>query len=181
MNSPATYRHTLPPVFELAGPEALARLRRAPMKQCIRSIAVVDSNLPDDEARALERRLNRWYFACGCEQGSLAVLLTLITSVAAGLNAGFDGGLAWWCIVGYVMAAALVGKVLGLLYAKARLRGLYRRLDAHYRCGQHEKRPRMGLAGGVEAPTAEARTGPALDLFEPSPGTRPKREGLLPQ
>ncbi|MBI3150125.1 MAG: hypothetical protein HYZ17_16600 [Betaproteobacteria bacterium] len=181
MNSPANHRRRLPPVYELTGPETLARLRSAPMKQCIRSIAVVDSRLPDDQARALERQLNRWYFACGCEQGSLAVLLTLLTSVAGGLRAGFDGALAWWCIVGYVMVAAFVGKVLGLLYAKARLRGLYRRLDAHYRCGQHEKRPLMGLVGGVEASAAEARTGPALDFFKPSAGARPKREGLLPQ
>jgi hypothetical protein len=145
MKPPATYRRTLPPVFELAGPESLARLRRASMKQCIRSIAVVDSNLPGDEARALERRLNRWYFACGCEQGSIAVLLTLLTSVAAGLNAGFDGGLAWWCIVGYVMAAALVGKVLGLLYAKARLRGLYRRLERDYARGPDSRVSGAGL------------------------------------
>lgn len=132
MNSPATHPRRLPPVFELAGPETLARLRGTPMKQNIRSITVVDSGLPADEARSLERQLNRWYFACGCEQGSLAVLLTLLTSVAAGLRAGFDGALAWWCIVGYVMAAALVGKVLGLLYAKTRLRGLYRRLESDY-------------------------------------------------
>lgn len=122
-----------PSELELAGPDSLERLRASSTKRVIRSITVVDSELPTDAARRLEQQLNRWYFACGCEQGSMAVLVTLLVCSATGLVAGFDGPFEWWRIVGYVMAAALGGKALGLAYAKARLSGLYRRLETHYR------------------------------------------------
>lgn len=128
-------------VLELAGPDSLERLRASSTKRVIRSIAVVDPELPTDAARRLERQLNRWYFACGCEQGSMAVLVTLLACSATGLVAGFDGPFEWWRIVGYVMAAALGGKALGLAYAKARLRGLYRRLETHY--GRRELKERL--------------------------------------
>ena len=60
------------------------------------------------------------------------VLVTLLACLATGVVAGFDGPFECWRIVGYVMAAAFGGKALGLAYAKARLRGLYHRLETHY-------------------------------------------------
>lgn len=121
-------------VLVLDGPESLARLRAPATKRRIRSIAVSDSESPPDAVRSLERKLNRWYFACGCEQGSVAVLATLAGCLAAGFIAGFEGPFAWWRIIGYTMAAALGGKVFGLAYSRARLLGLYQRLEALYRC-----------------------------------------------
>lgn len=123
-----------PSVLELTGPDSFERLRASSTKRVIRSITVVAPELPTDAARRLERQLNRWYFACGCEQGSLAVLVMLLACLTAGITAGFDGLFEWWRIVGYVMAAALGGKALGIAYAKARLRGLYRRLEVYYGC-----------------------------------------------
>jgi len=141
MSTPVMHARHDPSVLELAGPDSLERLRASSTKRVIRSIAVVDPVLPTDAARRLERQLNRWYFACGCEQGSMAVLVTLLACLATGLVAGFDGPFEWWRIVGYVMAAALGGKALGLAYAKARLRGLYRRLKSHY--GHRELKERL--------------------------------------
>lgn len=132
-------RHS-PSVLELAGPHSLERLRASSTKRVIRSIVVVAPELPTGAARRLERQLNRWYFACGCEQGSMAVLVTLLACSTTGIFAGFDGPFEWWRIVGYVMAAALGGKALGIAYAKARLRGLYRRLETYYGC-QELKEP----------------------------------------
>lgn len=143
-----------PSVFELAGPDSLERLRASSTKRVIRSIAVVDPELPTDAARRLERQLNRWYFACGCEQGSISVLVTLLVCSATGLAAGFHGSFEWWRIVGYVMAAALAGKALGLAYAKARLRGHYRQLETHY--GRRELKER--LHAGSLPPNGPAST-----------------------
>jgi hypothetical protein len=133
MSTPVMHEIHDPAVLELTGPDSLHRLRAASTKRVIRRITVVDPALPPEAAGRLERGLNRWYFACGCEQGSTVVLMTLLTCSATGLFTGFDGPFVWWRIVGYVMAAALVGKVLGLAYAKARLHGLYRDLETHYR------------------------------------------------
>ena len=134
MSTPVTDARHDPSVLELAGPDSLERLRASSTNRVIRSIVVVAPESPTDAARRLERQLNRWYFACGCEQGSMAVLVTLLACSTTGIFAGFDGPFEWWRIVGYVMAAALGGKALGIAYAKARLRGLYRRLETYYGC-----------------------------------------------
>src|SRR3954451_3034200 len=118
-----------PSVFAFSGPDTLPALRSMSTKH-VRRIIVIDASMPSDEARTLERRLNRWYFACGCEQGSVVVMLTLFTCAAAGIVHGFDGPFTWWRIVAYLLTAALAGKALGLAYAKARLHHLYRQLES---------------------------------------------------
>lgn len=75
-----------------------------------------------------ERALNRAYFACGCEQGSVTVMAVLVASVLLGLIRGFDGAFAWWCILLYLAAAALIGKAAGLTIARLRLARLYSQL-----------------------------------------------------
>lgn len=85
--------------------------------------------MPDRAALRLERRLNDWYFACGCEQGSVAVTVTLVACITLGMFHGFDGAFAWWRVAAYVLGAALVGKTVGLAYAKVRLRVTLRRLE----------------------------------------------------
>jgi hypothetical protein len=135
----------LHPVVELDSPASLDRLRVPSTRRIVRSIVVIDPDIAPQTAAWMELRLNRWYFACGCEQGSVAVLLTLVTSVLWGMLQGFDGPLIWWRILSYVAASALVGKLLGLGYARVRLRYLYRRLEAHYRALRRE----VGTAGSV--------------------------------
>jgi hypothetical protein len=125
----------LHPVLELNGPASLHRLRAPLTRRTVRSIVVVDPDLAPHTTARIEAQLNRWYFACGCEQGSVAVLLSLVASVLGGLLQGFDGPLAWWRILIYAAAAAFTGKLLGLGYARVRLRHLYRRLEARYRKG----------------------------------------------
>jgi len=163
-----------PSVLELAGLESLERLRASSTKRVIRSIAVVAPELPTDAACRLERQLNRWYFACGCEQGSISVLVTLLACSTTGLVAGFDGPFEWWRIVGYVMAAALGGKALGMAYAKARLRGLYRRLETHYGCQKLKERLRTGSL----PPNGSARLGRAPDEWDRLPNNSMQRTAL---
>ena len=153
MSTPVMHARQDPSVFELAGPDSLERLRTSSTKRVIRSIVVVDPELPTGAARQLERQLNRWYFACGCEQGSMAVLVTLLACSAAGFVAGFAGPFEWWRIVGYVMAAALSGKVLGLAYARARLRWHYRHLETYY--GRRELKEQ--LHAGSSPPNGPSR------------------------
>ena len=135
-------------VFELAGRDSLDRLRATSIKAISRRITVTDPTFSPDTLAGLERSLNRWYFACGCEQGSVTVLLTLAASMAAGVVNNFDTPFEWWQIIGYLIAAGLVGKALGLTYAKLRLHGLYRYLDTHYLCLQEGE----GSSGAAQTP-----------------------------
>ncbi len=75
-----------------------------------------------------ERRVNRHYRACGCEAGAV---LTVLAALAYGVYLLRFGGLSARAPlmvaalgIAVVLAAAVVGKGLGLLYARLRLLGL---------------------------------------------------------
>jgi len=78
------------------------------------------------DARDWEEKLNRYYFSCGCGAASVALLLALSGYVA--LLATAPGGLAalTWrhfgvgLIIGF--SASAIGKIIGLFYARRRLR-----------------------------------------------------------
>lgn len=84
----------------------------------------------------LERRVNSSYFSCGCEEGSVAVLLALFVSTFGAITSGLDGTFTWWRIVAYVGAAALGGKGLGLALARIRLRRACQELERMSHLGE---------------------------------------------
>jgi len=102
----------------------LVELRQPGMKARIRRIKL-EGPIADP---TMERALNRAYFACGCEEGSVAVLMTLLTSLLLGVIGGFEGALAWWCIAIYLAVSALLGKAIGLMLSSLRLRRIWRSL-----------------------------------------------------
>ena len=104
----------------------LARLRLPGTRSTVRRVRLQGA-LADP---ALERRLNAAYFACGCKSGSVAVTLTLAVSVLLGALQGFTGPWAPWRILVHLVAAAVVGKVAGLVAGRVELRRIYRRRDA---------------------------------------------------
>ncbi|WP_434811841.1 hypothetical protein [Microbacterium sp. bgisy189] len=78
--------------------------------------------------RRIERDLNRHYAACGCTQGSAAVMATLAISVVGAIATGFSAPFAWWQVLLYLAGAALVGKGAGLVWSRSRMRVLVRSL-----------------------------------------------------
>jgi hypothetical protein len=104
----------------------LAHLRQAGARATIHRIRLAGP-LADEQT---EKALNESYFACGCQQGSFAVLATLLGSVLLGIGYEFDGVLMWWRIGLYLAGAALLGKLLGLAISRLRFRQIYRRLQA---------------------------------------------------
>ncbi|MGL5864323.1 MAG: hypothetical protein ACRCYX_00420 [Dermatophilaceae bacterium] len=79
---------------------------------------------------SLEKRLNRAYFACGCDTGSVAVGMTLLVCVSGALTTGLGGAFGPWHIAGYLAGAALAGKAFGLAVARTQLRTVERQLAA---------------------------------------------------
>jgi hypothetical protein len=82
--------------------------------------------LPDKDVKSWQTELSRYYFACGCEFGSVVLLVALLSYVIAVAVAshGFETA-TWRDLVGGVVVcviAAGVGKLTGLLYARYRLR-----------------------------------------------------------
>ena len=113
--------------FTADGIAGLEELRSGRMSSRIRRIRLAG---PLEDAGA-EQAINRAYFACGCEHGSIAVVAALVFSLSSGVLLGFDGALAWWRILLYLAAAALIGKATGLALARVRF---------HRICGQLQRR-----------------------------------------
>lgn len=105
---------------------SLARLQQRTLPAGTTQLTLSGPFADDD----LQRTLNSAYFACGCEEGSVAVLLALSVSVFGAATTGLDGSFAWWRIAGYLAVAALGGKGVGLALARVRLRRVLRRLSA---------------------------------------------------
>jgi hypothetical protein len=88
--------------------------------------------IAEADAKSWETRLSRYYFACGCEAGSVVLLVALAAYVVALAMAPGGFGAATWrdavagVLVGFV--AAGVGKAAGLIYARWRLRRTIRSL-----------------------------------------------------
>lgn len=97
--------------------EQLAQVGKKQLDPAVRRIRLLGP-LADER---LERQINRAYFACGCETGSIAVMAALVTSVAGGFVFGFAGHFEWWRIIAYLAGAAFAGKLLGLATARIQL------------------------------------------------------------
>jgi hypothetical protein len=98
------------------------------LKRIFRSIAI-ELDAPIGVVNALEKRINRYYFACGCTLGEIAVVSTLFVFGALWLLDRNSSLLNWRVIVACVFAAALTGKVAGLVLSRILLRRTYSELD----------------------------------------------------
>jgi len=113
----------------------LAELKNANLKMSLRSIEIADITLKE---KGIEKQLNRHYFACGCQTGSLFVLVTMLTSIIAGVSFGFQGNLVWWKIMIYLAVAAIIGKSFGLLWSYIQLHKIYHTLSCQLTTGSYE-------------------------------------------
>jgi hypothetical protein len=85
--------------------------------------------LTPTEAKSYEQKINDNYHACGCEVGALITLLSVGTMLGYPQISGepMNWNYAWKCIA-IIFTLALIGKMIGLLLAKYRLRKTINRL-----------------------------------------------------
>ena len=93
----------------------------------------IDGSEPEQK-ESWQRRLNDYYFECGCSMGKYFVLAALVIVSASLLTR--DGGIHsvdWQWLRGFlvtVIGAAVLGKVVGVTTAYIELRGLVREIGA---------------------------------------------------
>lgn len=124
---------TPPSLAHVGSKAALARLRRAlwhPFPRAPGSRIVLDESVFGHATASLQERVNRLHGACGCAAGGVAVMATFALQmawwVAGGL--GFSGG-ALLEGFGILVAAAVGGKLAGILGNRVRLFVLLRKLE----------------------------------------------------
>jgi hypothetical protein len=117
------------------GAEDLALLSRPRWARGIGSI-VLEIDAASDDPAAFERptaAINRELRACGCVTAAMFTVAALASLPAAGAlpSASLPGD--WWrwsaLAFGYVLAAALVGKIVGLIVSEIKLARRLRELD----------------------------------------------------
>jgi hypothetical protein len=117
--------------YQLNDIDALQRLRSDPtLKNSIRRIKLTtDNNL---NAEMVEEKLNKYYFACGCQAGTIAVYLAMLSYLLIWWGSGFTLSINWWKIAATLIVVALAGKLVGLLISKYRLEQTFRVLEILY-------------------------------------------------
>jgi hypothetical protein len=113
--------------------ESLHRVSHGPrMALASGGVKVNFANATEAENGAWARRLGRHLGACGCETGAAGVALVLLAFIVSRLvlripistDLAHEAG-AW---VALAMGAAVTGKLGGLAYSRAALRGLEREI-----------------------------------------------------
>lgn len=93
---------------------------------------VLDPDHFGPDGAALEERLNELNADCGCETGAFAVLVAFVSMVA--WTAWVRPELTWslgGTAVGLLLAAAIAGKVAGLVHSRLLLWRLLARLESN--------------------------------------------------
>ena len=102
-----------------------ALLSRAAFEDSTNAVLLDIKGFAPDQASHWQRRLERYAFSCGCESGSVFLLVAIITYMVVltmspqGLSGVGRAEVGIALALG--VAAALVGKAVGLLYARIQL------------------------------------------------------------
>lgn len=94
------------------------------LKLSVRKIKLVLKGFED--AALYEKRMNQYYFSCGCQSGAMAVGLSIIFLI---INYSFSVfSFHWGMAVTIVFLAALIGKLLGLIFSNIGFKRLYKKV-----------------------------------------------------
>jgi|SRR5215216_6273316 len=108
--------------------DSLNRLRtQRALKDSIRKIKVTTGNI--NLPGMFEKKLNKYYFACGCAEGQIAVWCTMLAFSMLWLIDRNSDLLVWWKVVSCVFASAFLGKVVGLMINHRHLQRMYSELE----------------------------------------------------
>jgi hypothetical protein len=109
--------------------ESLRQLRQD--KNLRRSLRRI--RLPEAEGIPVkEKKLNKHYFACGCDTGAYTVYAGIVFFLVLWWQMPYSSLLVWWKIAIGIAIAALAGKGFGLLISAYKLRRYYRKLEAYF-------------------------------------------------
>ncbi len=124
--------------YVINGIKALEKLKQD--KNLKLSIRKITLHLKGFEGAALyEKRMNQYYFACGCKFGAAAVGLSFIFLI---FNYSFSiFNFHWGLAVAIVFSAALIGKLAGLIFSKIGFENLYKKLYLKILSEQYQFEP----------------------------------------
>lgn len=96
------------------------------------SIRKIQLQIDDPSAPSLERKLNRYFFACGCQEGSVAVSITLGILLITWAAIGFPRVQHWWMPLAALAVVSIIGKIAGLIISWRKLKTIFNYLEEHF-------------------------------------------------
>ncbi|WP_425237098.1 hypothetical protein [Ulvibacterium sp.] len=96
------------------------------IKRRFRKIQLDDSFGKDEK---FVRKLNKHFFACGCQEGAFLVTLTLFVLIFLFLYSEPSYLKKWWGIPVSLIIAAITGKLIGILNSRFQLRRMLEKLE----------------------------------------------------
>lgn len=120
--------------------DTLEELRRLPHPRLApprTKVKLSLAGLSDDERQLYERRLGAQLAACGCNEGSVALLLYLAVAIPLAIWGPLAplSGWGWAALVVGTVVAMIAGKVLGLVVADLRLRRISTEIERRLKLG----------------------------------------------
>jgi len=117
-------------IYTIYNLTTLKKLKRE--KTLKNSIRKIQLKIDDPSAPSLEKKLNRYFFACGCQEGSIVVSITLGISLIAWAIIGFPRIQPWWMPLAALAIASIIGKITGLIISWRKLKTIFNYLEEHF-------------------------------------------------
>ena len=112
--------------------DSLEKLRKD--KNIKYGIRKINIELPENnDVKLYERRLNKHYFACGCQEGAISVYISLFGSLLTCWILKLNILSNWWRILIVMAIAALIGKLFGLIYSNFKLKRTFQNLAIYFK------------------------------------------------
>ena len=87
-------------------------------KNLRRSLRKIQLDLPISNSENYSKEINKRYFACGCEHGALALLITILAVMVLYFTTELPIIKYWWYVPIYLLIGAFIGKIYGIVYEK---------------------------------------------------------------
>nr|WP_070961120.1 hypothetical protein [Hyphomonas sp. Mor2] len=115
---------------EILDPSALSGLSVWPGSRTpgLGEIVITTKDLDAAQRQQYARALNRHYYACGCSEASVGILLGIVLALAAMAVGGI--GLSSLGLFALPLAGLVLGKLFGLARAQARLKATIRDIQS---------------------------------------------------
>jgi hypothetical protein len=121
-------------LFSVSRVEDLRKLPSPRLAPARVSVRLALPGLNDQRRTEFERRLAQQLAACGCNEGSVAVLLYVATVPALAIAGPLApaSALGWVALFAGLLGASLLGKVAGLTVARLRLRRVVAEIESAF-------------------------------------------------
>jgi hypothetical protein len=97
----------------------------------------LSASFEHENKQTWEKELNKYYYACGCSEGSKGLLLFLLGGmVYFGVKTYLGNSDVWTSIataLGIAMAGAVIGKITGLYKANSKLKRTVYSIQSHWK------------------------------------------------